>query len=224
LLQVGKLPAGLHLAFRPFCSWKFGQARVMFQQRQPDASNCASCRTALTGGHAGRPGKGIHIAGSADFRKDMLMRISLTVSAFALCLALSLPAQAWHPNEGKVKIDAGINVRFNVYMQDQLSQAPLAPWYLYWPAEAVNYQSSSPLGGLSFPNWPSSWPTSANKNVAPGNNDPTPNDVKMPHIAQSTPPVPHASPWAAKAVSSGSSSAFQPVGYFTQAPSYWYGQ
>jgi hypothetical protein len=155
----------------------------------------------------------------------MLMRISPTASAVALYLALCAPAQAWHPNEGKVKIDAGVNVRFNVYLQDQMSQAPLAPWYLYWPAEAVNYQSSSPLGGLSFPNWPSSWPASATKKDAPGNNGPTPNDVKMPHIARLNSQLPHGSPWQPPhAVSSGSSSAFQPVGYFTQAPSYWYGQ
>jgi hypothetical protein len=55
MLLVANLLTGRHLAFRPFCSWKFGQGWVMFQQRQPEASNRACHRTVGTGGLAGRP-------------------------------------------------------------------------------------------------------------------------------------------------------------------------
>ncbi len=61
-------------------------------------------------------------------------------------LALSTQAHAWENPPCKV------NAGFRVYFKVQVGNAtlPLAPWYLYFPAEA--YQQPIGPGGF-YPNW-----------------------------------------------------------------------
>jgi hypothetical protein len=66
-----------------------------------------------------------------------------------LISALSLPAQAHAWEYPPCKVDGGVRI----YLKVQLGNAalPLAPWYLYFPAEA--YQQ--PIGPAGYyPNWP----------------------------------------------------------------------
>lgn len=127
----------------------------------------------------------------------------LRFGAFSLLLLAPGSALAWgNPLAIPVKVDAGINVRFNVYFDDQTP--PLAPWYLYWPAEA-QYQAYAPTG-MNFPNWPAQWPpagTNADAKAAPSAMPPPgPGMVSAPQLPQY---------------------AIQPTGY-SAAPSYWYGK
>ncbi len=75
------------------------------------------------------------------------MRRALWTTLLAvLLLALPTPAHAWHVP------DVQVNGTCRVYLRVQIGNAnvPLAPWYLYFPAEA---QSLSHLGTGQFPNW-----------------------------------------------------------------------
>ncbi len=126
------------------------------------------------------------------------MKLLLRASVLALVLYFPATASAWFPG-GNVKVDAGINAYFNVYCADK--QPPLAPWYLYWPIEAANLPRS-PLG-MSYPNWPSTWPPPGSQ--PPPVMPPAPPVKTPPGVVQMYQPQP-----------------VQPVGFYTQAPSYWY--
>ncbi|MCI0459233.1 MAG: hypothetical protein L0Z62_19955 [Gemmataceae bacterium] len=75
------------------------------------------------------------------------MRRALWTTLLAVLL-LALPARAhgWHVPQVQV------NGTCRVYLRIHVGNAnvPLAPWYLYFPAEA---QSLSHLGTGQFPNW-----------------------------------------------------------------------
>jgi hypothetical protein len=146
----------------------------------------------------------------------------------ALSLALYLPGQAlaWGL---PVKVDAGINARFNVYWADQL-QRPLAPWYLYWPMSG-HFQTPAPVGGLNYPNWPGQWPPPAPPAPADDKAGPTPllqpgpGDTNLAPVpgqppAGATPPPP---PGIVPAYYPAPYAAF-PMGAYGQAPGYWYGR
>ena len=124
------------------------------------------------------------------------MKKLLCLGLFTAVLALPTPARAWEC--GPYKINSGVNIYFNI--QTTPATLPLAPWYLYFPAEARN----QPIGPTGFyPNWP--------QQPAPGVgglNLPAPQVIPPPAPAP-TPPV-------------------QQTGYYTtgtqnaQVPAYWY--
>lgn len=167
------------------------------------------------------------------------MKMLLRTSVVALAVFFPGTVLAWPlagpPHMPPVKVDAGINCRFNVYLLDQ---APLAPWYTYWPADAYN---QTPVAmGAQYPNWPSQWPPAAPANfngtplgqAAPqypqGGYTPGPvnplfqpgNSSKIPQV-QPYPPVQHAIPPAYNPY--GGLTGPRPVAYY-EAPSYWYGK
>jgi hypothetical protein len=67
------------------------------------------------------------------------------------------------------------------------------PWYSYWPYEA-HFQTPAPVG--CFPYWP-----------GPAAGQPVPTGAAVPALTSPTAVQP---------------SSYQPVGYFTEAPAYWY--
>jgi hypothetical protein len=150
------------------------------------------------------------------------MKLILRVSALTLLLSLPATAAAWQPGGSRVKIDAGINCRFNVYIDDQQSN-PLAPWYLYWPSEAANLPPG-PVG-MNFPTWPATWPPTGDKQAPAGPKMPEVPPAKVPMPGPNPPALPLFQPPTATpgAVQTHSSYPFQPVGYYSPAPSYWYG-
>jgi hypothetical protein len=158
------------------------------------------------------------------------MRNLLRISTLSLILAVPAQAQAWGL---PVKIDAGINARFNVYWSDQLQQ-PLAPWYLYWPMEA-HFQAPAPVGGIQFPNWPSQWPPAppakADEKAAPPGGALEPELPFAPKL--SAPPAPVNQPPAPPGVvpvnypysyTNPYYPSYPSATHYGPAPSYWYGQ
>jgi hypothetical protein len=90
-----------------------------------------------------------------------------------------------------------VNVGGNLYCNvspDNAAQA--GPWYLYWPLEA-HFQPPAPT---CYPYWPSPMSLPGGPGYAP--------PPQMPAV-----PAAPLKP-----------AAFQPVGYFPQAPTYWYGK
>src|SRR5262249_3169617 len=112
--------------------------------------------------------------------------------------ALLAPAPARAGEYGSCKVHGGVKIYLNI--QTPPATLPLAPWYLYYPAEAQN-QPVGPAG--YFPNWAPQPP--------PGGTFTPPAPEPVP------PPVPPPPP-----------QPVQQTGYFTtgpqspQAPSYWY--
>ena len=83
------------------------------------------------------------------------MRITIALGLVSFAFAL-IPAPARADGIPRLKVDAGIKARFNVYMYDpQTEAARLHPWYTYFPYEA-HFQSPSPYGTQNgfFPNLP----------------------------------------------------------------------
>ena len=122
-----------------------------------------------------------------------------------LAAALSAPTAAQAAEYGHCKVNGGIKIYINI--QTPSATLPLAPWYLYFPAEAAN-QPVGPAG--YYPNWaPPQTPDGAVTPPAP----PMPPAMPPPM----PPPMPPAQPQPIQQMgySTGSS---QP----TQAPSYWY--
>jgi hypothetical protein len=84
-------------------------------------------------------------------------------------LAFAAPADAWHLPPYNIK------GKCSIYLKVEVGNAalPLAPWYLYYPAEAQN----QPIGpSLHYPNWPQ--PTAA----AFGPMTPAPGGFPVPNI------------------------------------------
>jgi hypothetical protein len=82
------------------------------------------------------------------------MRKLLYLGLFAALLLAPAKVEAWGV-PGPVKVNGGCNI----YLKIQCGAAtlPLAPWYLYYPAEAGN----QPIGPAGFyPNWPQQPPAS----------------------------------------------------------------
>jgi len=73
----------------------------------------------------------------------------------------------------------------------------LSPWYTYWPLEA-HFQTPAPTG---YPYWPS----------------PMASSLAAPHLQYTAMDYHSPSPGPAY------TGAYQTVGFFQQAPSYWYG-
>jgi hypothetical protein len=116
------------------------------------------------------------------------------------------PAQAQfcQPGLQPVRIDAGINLRFNVFRGGVRTQ--LGPWYQYWPYEA-HFAMAAPIGGTGAPAYMTlppqqvpapQWAPPAPAPVAPG----------APATPQKTPTL--------------QPSVFQPVSFTTTVPAYWY--
>jgi hypothetical protein len=133
----------------------------------------------------------------------------------ALTLLLCLPAQAlaWQPHL-RVKVDAGINFRCNVYFADD-PRNNLAPWYTYWPVEAAYPPPPQPGAGNFFPNWPANWPPDQKNPDAPKG---AATGALPPFV-----PVPPQTTWQPSG-DTAQPYTFQPVGFFTQTPGYWYGK
>jgi hypothetical protein len=117
---------------------------------------------------------------------------------------LALPARAradgvplYLPCLPPFKVDAGIKAYLTVTYPGP--QQNLPPWYTYFPYDAY-FQTPSPTG-FQFPNWPAPQASSA----AFGHHFAPPMMAAPPHAAPSPSPV-------------------RPVGYYYQAPSYWYGR
>ena len=111
-----------------------------------------------------------------------------------LC-AVPARAQCFFP----FRVEAGGNFYLRMYGGPcQTWGCQLGPWYQYFPYEA-HFQSAAPIG---FPYWPSP------QTLPP----PAPGRFQPP------PPTPDKQPQPA----SVQPSFFQPVGYATRAPSYWY--
>jgi hypothetical protein len=85
--------------------------------------------------------------------------------------------------------------------------AQAGPWYLYWPLEA-HFGPPAPTG---YPYWPSpmTLPAQAAQYGHPA----------APAYPTAAPAYPVAAPAPAAPVQQ---TGFQPVGYYQQAPSYWY--
>ena len=129
--------------------------------------------------------------------------LCLALLAAATC-AFPTRASAW--DYGPYKVHGGIKIYCTI--QTPSSMLPLAPWYLYYPAEA-RYLPVGPAG--YYPNW---------RQPAP------PNEPINPPI-----PVPSAPPPAPAAMRPLAPPQFiQQAGYSAlsypggQAPSYWYGR
>jgi hypothetical protein len=124
------------------------------------------------------------------------MKKLLCIGLLAAALFAPTPAQAWE--YGHCKVNGGIKIYLNI--QTPPATLPLAPWYLYFPAEAAN-QPVGPAG--YYPNWAPQQP--------PGGAVTPPAPPPMP------PPMPPAQP-----------QPIQQTGYYTissqptQAPPYWY--
>jgi hypothetical protein len=97
---------------------------------------------------------------------------------------------------GPWQIQTGFNFCFRISPACPVPQA--GPWYLYWPMEA-HFGPPAPTG---YPYWPSAMtlPTQAPNAAPPGMSMPLPPG----------PPAPV------------NPTCYQPVGYFSQVPSYWY--
>jgi hypothetical protein len=74
------------------------------------------------------------------------MKKLLCIGVFAAALLAPTPARAGEI--GGCKVDGGIKIYLNI--QTPPATLPLAPWYLYYPAEAQS-QPAGPAG--YFPNW-----------------------------------------------------------------------
>ncbi len=92
------------------------------------------------------------------------------------------------------KVDAGIKAYINLTYPGPRPYLP--PWYTYFPYDAY-FTVPSPTG-FQFPNWPAPQASSA-------------------YAPQYPPPAFAAPPTAPP-------SGVRPVGYYYQAPSYWYGR
>jgi hypothetical protein len=98
-----------------------------------------------------------------------------------------------------LRVDAGINWRFNVYLGPaaQPFGSGLAPWYAYFPADAP-LQAAAPAG--LYPTWPTPWPP---RSAAPQSSPPP--AVPLPVNPYTNPPT-----------------GVRPASY--SYPSYWYAQ
>jgi hypothetical protein len=115
------------------------------------------------------------------------------LAAFAAALCLPASARAWEC--GPFKVNGGIKIYCNI--QTGPAHMPLAPWYLYYPAEAQNL----PVGPAGFyPNWA--------PRPAPGAATP-PAPERVPAPMQQPPPI--------------QQTGYYTSGPQTlQAPAYWY--
>jgi hypothetical protein len=141
--------------------------------------------------------------------KGLLSLAWLALLGLAWALAPT-SAQAWGEKTHPVKIDAGIDFRFNVYTVPNV--VPRAPWYTYFPYDP---HLMAPPPGSHYPTWPNPFPPRdastppsppSQGGVPPSPNDYTPLTPRRPSIAATT-------------------HALQPVSYSAfQTPSYWYGR
>jgi len=113
-------------------------------------------------------------------------------------LALPAPARADAPIQfpflPPMRVDAGIKAYFSLTYPGP--QGVLPPWYTYFPYDA--YFQTPPPTGMYYPNWRAPMTSSA-------------------YAPQHAPPA-FTSPYAAQPT------GVRPVGYYQQAPSYWYGR
>jgi hypothetical protein len=116
---------------------------------------------------------------------------------FALpLLAAASPARAqWCP---PTKVDAGIGFHFNCYSGGV--HAVAAPWYSYFPYNAY-FQTPAPVCGWPF------WPTGGAANASPGGAAPGGSRGPQNFLGMGYGPR-----------------DLQPVAYYGQPPSYWYGR
>src|SRR5262245_9379742 len=123
----------------------------------------------------------------------------LIVAGLLALPLLALPSQARAVGFpcGCWRVDAGGSLYCNVVPN---THAQAGPWYLYWPLEA-HFQPPAPT---CYPFWPSAMalPPGA------GGGSPAPGPLQMPAVP-ATPLKP---------------TAYQPVGYTYEVPSYWYGR
>ena len=136
--------------------------------------------------------------------KKMILAGLLT----AALLVVSSPARAAGWPCCPYKIDAGVKVWFNVNPANGC--CPQAgPWYLYWPMEA-HFVNPAPV---PYPFWPSQMSLPG---MQPANGGMPPPAVVPPgQVPPRMEPVPP---------NNLKPSVYQPVGYFGEAPSYWYGR
>jgi hypothetical protein len=114
-------------------------------------------------------------------------------------LAVPARAHAWGCVPcGPYQVQTGFNAYFRVNPACPLPQC--GPWYLYWPMEA-HFGPPAPTG---YPNWPPAM-------TLPGM---TPPAAAAPYPV----PPPGGQPEPVKPA------VYQPVGFFQQTPSYWYGR
>jgi hypothetical protein len=141
---------------------------------------------------------------------------------YAAILALSFaaaPAHAQICNILPYKVDAGANCYLRITPYNACNQAQLGPWYQYWPLEAHFQTPAMPC----YPTWPSPM------GLPPSNTGVVPTAPVVPVMpgAPITPPkLPVPTPGGAVNLKPATyqQPAFQPVGYYQQVPSYWYGR
>jgi hypothetical protein len=130
------------------------------------------------------------------------MKKILAGSLLALAF-IAAPCRAQHCcsiSTGPISLDYGAKCWFSVKNYGCTIQA--GPWYTYWPLEA-HFQVPAPA---PFPYWPGPMTSSAFSPQHGGGGQ------------AYAPPTVHPNIMAA----SPQPNSFQPVGYFPQAPSYWY--
>jgi hypothetical protein len=121
----------------------------------------------------------------------------LIVAGLLALPLLALPSQAW-----AIGIPCGcwqVNSGLDFHLSVTPGGGQAGPWYKYWPLEA-HFQPPAPT---CYPFWPSAM------TLPPGSGGATP--PAPPHM----PAVP-ATPLRP--------TAYQPVGYTYEVPSYWYGR
>jgi hypothetical protein len=138
----------------------------------------------------------------------------LKASLLALpLLAVPTRAQAWCCWDWlPLKIDHGFEIRSSWHFNLGGCSSPCAgPWYSYWPYEA-HFQVGAPVGGwgcnygglgCNYPYWPASGGVAGSISYG------------TPVMAAQQPAMPSQAQPAA---------GFQPAGYYSQTPSYWYGR
>jgi hypothetical protein len=157
------------------------------------------------------------------------------LSLFATFAGLLHGAAARAGELPRVRVDAGIKIRFNVRVMPAYGCA--APWYSYFPYDPnlASPQQSNPYpnwpspfppaegssndkSASRFPNWPSHFPT----NPRPGSE---PDKRQVAHVATAmSQPLAGQSAWQTSFSVPSGSLAPQPLVSGMQVPAYWYGR
>lgn len=156
-----------------------------------------------------------------------------------LIVLLLTPAAAFAQWRLPVKIDAGINARFNVYWQDEATKPRVAPWYTYFPNDGTNptqpqMQSAAAASNGRFPSWPSreQWQQLTEHQATPKPLPMLPPADPVPAPAQpQAEPLQQAAPVAPPVVQQSAPysnyfAGYHPVSYqnYPQVPYYRYGR